>query len=62
MFFGGVFRMFVPDNAAAIVADDDVGNPRFTAGWLAGGTSMPAAHACGPQQSEPAGPRSLRQI
>jgi transposase len=33
-FFGGVFRVLVPDNASAIVADADAVNPRFTAGWL----------------------------
>ena len=34
MFFGGVFKVLVPDNASAIVADADAVNPRFTAGWL----------------------------
>jgi transposase len=33
-FFGGVFRVLVPDNAPPIVADADAVNPRFTAGWL----------------------------
>ena len=33
-FFGGVFRVLVPDNASAIVADADAVNPRFTIGWL----------------------------
>ena len=33
-FFGGVFRVLVPDNASAIVADADAVNPRFTLGWL----------------------------
>jgi transposase len=33
-FFGGVFRVLVPDNAPAIVAAADAVNPRFTAGWL----------------------------
>jgi Mu transposase, C-terminal domain len=33
-FFGGAFRVLVPDNAPAIVADADPVNPRFTAGWL----------------------------
>jgi transposase len=33
-FFGGVFRVLVPDNASAIVADADAVNPRFTVGWL----------------------------
>ena len=32
--FGGVFKVLVPDNASAIVADADAVNPRFTAGWL----------------------------
>jgi transposase len=31
-FFGGVFRILVPDNASAIVAGADAVNPRFTAG------------------------------
>src|SRR5215471_18495006 len=34
VFFGGVFKVLVPDNAAAIVADADAVNPRFTTGWL----------------------------
>ena len=34
VFFGGVFKVVVPDNAAAIVACADAVNPRFTAGWL----------------------------
>ena len=34
VFFGGVFKVLIPDNASAIVADADVVNPRFTAGWL----------------------------
>jgi transposase len=33
-FFGGVFKVIVPDNASPIVADADAVNPRFTAGWL----------------------------
>jgi hypothetical protein len=33
-FFGGVFKVLVPDNAPAIVAAADAVNPRFTAGWL----------------------------
>ena len=33
-FFGGAFKVLVPDNASAIVADADPVNPRFTAGWL----------------------------
>jgi transposase len=34
VFFGGVFKVIIPDNAAAIVAAADAVNPRFTAGWL----------------------------
>jgi transposase len=34
VFFGGVFKVLVPDNAAAIVAAADAVNPRFTTGWL----------------------------
>src|SRR5215469_8363544 len=34
VFFGGVFKVLIPDNAAAVVADADAVNPRFTAGWL----------------------------
>jgi transposase len=34
VFFGGCFKVLVPDNMAAIVADADAVNPRFTAGWL----------------------------
>jgi transposase len=34
VFFGGVFKVLVPDNASAIVAAADAVNPRFTAGWL----------------------------
>ena len=34
VFFGGVFKVLIPDNAPAIVADADPVNPRFTAGWL----------------------------
>ena len=34
VFFGGVFKTLIPDNASAIVADADAVNPRFTAGWL----------------------------
>jgi hypothetical protein len=34
VFFGGVFKVLILDNASAIVADADAVNPRFTAGWL----------------------------
>jgi hypothetical protein len=33
-FFGGVFKVLVPDNMSAIVAQADSVNPRFTVGWL----------------------------
>lgn len=33
-FFGGVFKVVIPDNMSAIVADADAVNPRFTVGWL----------------------------
>jgi transposase len=33
-FFGGVFRVLVPDNMSPVVADADPVNPRFTVGWL----------------------------
>ena len=34
VFFGGMFKVLIPDNASAIVADADAVNPRFTVGWL----------------------------
>jgi transposase len=34
VFFGGVFKILIPDNMAAIVAAADPVNPRFTVGWL----------------------------
>jgi transposase len=33
-FFGGVFKVLVPDNMSAIVAQADAINPRLTTGWL----------------------------
>ena len=33
-FFGGVFRVLIPDNMSAVVADADAVNPRFSVGWL----------------------------
>ena len=33
-FFGGVFKVLVPDNMSTIVAHADSVNPRFTVGWL----------------------------
>ena len=34
VFFGGTFKVLVPDNMSPIVADADPVNPTFTAGWL----------------------------
>jgi hypothetical protein len=34
VFFGGVFRVLVPDNMSAVVADADAVNPKLTVGWL----------------------------
>jgi hypothetical protein len=33
-FFGGCFRVLIPDNMSTIVAAADAVNPRFTLGWL----------------------------
>jgi len=33
-FFGGVFKVLIPDNMKPIVAHADAVNPQFTAGWL----------------------------
>jgi transposase len=33
-FFGGCFRVLIPDNLSPVVADADAVNPRFTVGWL----------------------------
>jgi transposase len=33
-FFGGTFKVLVPDNMSPVVADADPVNPTFTAGWL----------------------------
>ena len=33
-FFGGVFKVLVPDNMKPIVARADAVNPQFTVGWL----------------------------
>jgi transposase len=33
-FFGGVFKVLIPDNMKPIVAHADAINPRFTVGWL----------------------------
>jgi transposase len=33
-FYGGCFKVLVPDNLSPVVADADAINPRFTVGWL----------------------------
>ena len=33
-FFGGVFKVVIPDNMSPIVADADAINPKLTVGWL----------------------------
>lgn len=33
-FFGGVFKVLIPDNMPAVVADADPVNPKLTVGWL----------------------------
>ena len=33
-FFGGVFKVLIPDNMSTVVAQADAVNPRFTVGWL----------------------------
>jgi transposase len=33
-FFGGVFKVLVPDNLKAVVTDADAVNPRLSTGWL----------------------------
>ncbi|MFP5335715.1 MAG: IS21 family transposase [Actinomycetes bacterium] len=33
-FFGGVFKVLVPDNLKAVVVDADAVNPRLSVGWL----------------------------
>jgi transposase len=33
-FFGGVFKVLVPDNLKAVVTDADAVNPRLSVGWL----------------------------
>jgi hypothetical protein len=33
-FFGGVFKVLIPDNLRAVVADPDAVNPRLSVGWL----------------------------
>jgi hypothetical protein len=46
-FFGGVFQVLIPDNAAAIMAGADAVNPRFTAGWLDCAQHCGFATGCG---------------
>lgn len=52
-FFGGVFKVLIPDNMSAIVAHADSVNPRFTVGWLeyaqARGFSTDPARVAHPQ-------------
>jgi transposase len=33
-FFGGVFKVLIPDNLSPVITDADAVNPTFTAGWL----------------------------
>jgi transposase len=33
-FFGGIFKVLIPDNMSPVIADADPVNPRFTVGWL----------------------------
>lgn len=33
-FFGGVFRVLIPDNLSPVIANADAVNPTFTLGWL----------------------------
>lgn len=33
-FFGGIFRVLIPDNLSPVVANADAINPTFTVGWL----------------------------
>jgi transposase len=33
-FFGGIFKVLIPDNMSPIIADADPVNPTFTVGWL----------------------------
>ena len=55
VFFGGVFKVVVPDNASPIVADADAVNPGFTAGWL-----DYAQHCGSTARSPPVPPRCSR--
>jgi transposase len=33
-YFGGIFKVLIPDNMSPVIADADPVNPTFTAGWL----------------------------
>ena len=33
-FFGGIFKVLIPDNMSPVIADADPVNPTFTVGWL----------------------------
>lgn len=61
-FFGGVFKVLIPDNMSAIVAHAGSVNPRFTVGWLeyaqARGFSTDPARVAHPQDK----PRVERMV
>ena len=61
-FFGGVFKILIPDNMSAVVAHADSVNPRFTVGWLeyaqARGFSTDPARVAHPQDK----PRVERMV
>jgi len=42
-FFGGIFKVLIPDNRTPVVTNADPVNPTFTVGWL--DTLRPAASA-----------------
>lgn len=61
-FFGGVFKVLIPDNMSTVVAHADSVNPRFTVGWLeysqARGFSTDPARVAHPQDK----PRVERMV
>ncbi len=61
-FFGGVFKVLIPDNMKPIVAQADAVNPQFTVGWLeyaqARGFATDPARVRSPQDK----PRVERQV
>ena len=61
-FFGGVFKVLIPDNMSTLVAHADSINPRFTVGWLdyaqARGFSTDPARVAHPQDK----PRVERMV